>query len=148
MPDFRIVPFRPWHLGRMQLRPWDAKAFQGFDLWECGRHLEGPDSATIIADDFPAVCFWFGDLTAGVVQVSMASDVRAERFKLSLHKLSKSIIESAFAAPFCRRMEANILLDNLQGERWIKSHGFNFVGVRERWFPDGSDAMLYGRFKP
>jgi hypothetical protein len=142
-----FVPFRPWHLARMQLRPWDAKAFQGFDLVEVGRELEGPDSGTIMIDALPAVCFWFADLTPGVVQVSMAADLRAEPFKLTLHKLSISIINAAFAQPFCRRMEANVLLDNLQGERWIKSHGFNFVGVRERWFPDGSDAMLYGRFK-
>lgn len=142
-----LVPFASWHLAAMDLRPWDERAFAGYDLAEVGRLMVGTGSVTILADTWPAVVFWFDEQSPGVAQCSMACDMRAERYKVALHRMARGIIDRTFANPGCRRLECNVVAGNDQGARWIKSMGFELEGTRRAWFPDGADAWLFGKVK-
>lgn len=143
----RIVPFAAWHLAALDLRPWDAQAFHGFNRLEIGEALVGSEHcATILADHWPAVVWWAEEFTAGVVCVTMATSRRAEAFKKGLHRISREILCRIFEHPRCRRIEANVIAGNQQGARWLLSHGFEFEGTRRAYFPK-SDAWLYGKVK-
>lgn len=143
----RIVPFAEWHLAALDLRPWDALAFGDADKLAAGRLMAQADhSSTILVEGFPGVCFFAGECAPGVVVVSMCSDRRAERYRKSLHRLSRSILQAIFDAPECRRLECNVVAGNHQGEKWIRSQGFEFECRRRQYFPR-NDALLFSRVK-
>lgn len=103
--------------------------------------LVGPWSFTGWEDGRPLICagvlpYWPG---RGEAWAMVGMDAGPKM--LSIHKAVKRFFE---VAPF-ERIEAHVARDFAAGHQWVRMLGFEFEGVKPKYFPDGGTALGYAK---
>ena len=60
---------------------------------------------------------------------------------LHMHKAVKRFLDECQVP----RIETSVNYDFTQGHRWMEMLGFEAEGVMRKYYPDGSDAIMYAR---
>ncbi len=143
----RIEAYRPEHLALLELRPLDARAFEGFgdmDKWmdnyvSCGPVYTGIDEDVVVF--IMGICMLWPGLGEGWVLTSS----HVERLRLGFHKAVKGFIEMARKDFHLHRLQVNILAEHKQSCRWIERLGFGSEGVMKAFGPKRQDFVRYAR---
>jgi hypothetical protein len=139
-----VVPFEPWHLGRLVLQ--DAQAWMR-------PQLLAPDYGRDLAASGPCYSLWHGfrpvmscgliDMWTGRAQAWSLLDVNAKRHMLGVVRAFDDLLERHPV----RRVEAIVASGFLPGHRMIRMLGFEIEGLMRRYLPDGRDAAIYSRVR-
>lgn len=136
-----IVRFRPEHMARIRLQPWQ-EGFSSY-LADCkhGEMLDNGNAFSAIYGDHVIGC-------AGVVELwdnraiawTLLSEDSGKHF-VSIHRAVAGFLKAAK----WRRIEATVDVGFDAGERWMGMLGFQREGLMRAYTPDGRDQQLFAR---
>lgn len=138
-----VVPYKKEHMAALKLQ---SAQLCNLDWMPEGQAalLEGKTSFTALDGSEVLACaghleFWEGRVA---LWAFMAENI-GNRF-LAVHRSVKRYIDMLD----CRRIEIEVAITFTQGHRWASMLGFQVENPRmHRYFPDGTDAVLYTRIK-
>lgn len=140
-----FIPFRPEHLGALQLQAAQAYLQPLLAKPEYGAALVGPDTWSGILDRRIVGCAgilpqWPGRAIAWAL---LTRDLSARHFLQAHHKVLRVL--HAAQRNGMRRIETTVDAGFDAGHRWVRALGFLPEGLMRGYSPEGRDHALYAR---
>ena len=144
----RIVPFEPWHMGRLEGREYEAQSFAAVGGLERTATLcdQSEYAYTVIGGGRPVACIGCAELWRGVGAAWAFLDRQAPRYWKTVHAGVMTFLRAAQCDGEFHRIQTSVRLDHPAGHRWALRLGFAPEGIQRSYGPDGSDWVAYARY--
>lgn len=138
-----ITPLEKWHLHTIDVQ--EAQKDSTHE-WQNDAYFEAVSQSGAFAatkNGEVVCCFGALEMWEGRALMWCLLSKNAGRHMVAIHRSAQDFLNRL---PY-QRIEAYIKVGFDAGKRWVEMFGFKYEGTMKSFFPDGSSALLYARFK-
>lgn len=81
----------------------------------------------------------------GVIHIWGLIGEEVRQCPVAFHKACKKVLYFYETRDKPRRIQVDVRVDYMEGQKWVESLGFNREGVMKRFGPNGADHYLYAK---
>ena len=143
----RVVPFEPWHMGRLRGREHETQAWAAIGGIERTAELcdQSDYAYSVLVAGLPVACIGVTPLWRGVGAAWAFLGTDAQRYWKTIHSGVKMFLRGALCDGEFHRIQTAVRLDHAAAHRWALRLGFSPEGVLHGYGYDRADFMAYAR---